>query len=168
MSVSTARRNAPNAAAGEVLITHVFDAPRELVFKAWTDPEHLQRWYAPRGCTTHFVKIDVRPGGTFHSRIRTREAHDCWCIGVYREIVAPERIVFTLVAADEKGDPVEPAQVGMDPEWPKETTVTVTFAEHGGKTKLTLHQTVAETIAKRTGAHPSWIEMLERLAEELA
>jgi uncharacterized protein YndB with AHSA1/START domain len=151
----------------QVFITRVFDAPRDLVFKAWTDPEQLARWYAPRGCAIHFSRIDLRPGGTFHSCIRTSDGHDCWCTGVYREIAAPERIVFTMVAADENGSPVEPADVGMDPDWPRETIVTVTFAELGRKTELTLRQTVSESLAKRTGAHPSWIEMLDRLAEDL-
>ncbi len=151
----------------EVLITRVFDAPRELVFRAWTDPEHLMRWSAPKGCTTHFLKLDFHQGGTFHSCIRSPEGHECWCKGVYREIVVPEMIVFTLEISDEYGNSVEPADVGMDPDWPRETSVTVTFAELGGTTKLTLHQTVPESLAKRTGAHPSWIEMLDRLAEEL-
>jgi uncharacterized protein YndB with AHSA1/START domain len=159
---------APNATDREVLITRVFDAPRELVYAAWTDPEHLQRWYAPRGCTIQFAAIDLRPGGTFHSCIRTPDGHDCWCKGVYREIVAPERIVFTMAIADEHGNLVGPIEAGMDPDWPRETTVTVTFAEQGAQTKLTLHQTVSEELAKRTGAHPSWLDMLDRLAEELA
>ncbi len=169
MTVSEATMNAaPNATDREVLITRVFDAPRELVYAAWTDPEHLQRWYAPRGCTIQFAAIDLRPGGTFHSCIRTPDGHDCWCKGVYREIVAPERIVFTMAIADEHGNLVGPIEAGMDPDWPRETTVTVTFAEQGAQTKLTLHQTVSEELAKRTGAHPSWLDMLDRLAEELA
>jgi len=151
-----------------VVITRVFDAPRELVFKAWTDPEYLKRWYAPKGCTTHFREIDLRQGGAFHCCIRNPKVHDCWSKGVYREIVVPERIVYTIAIADEKGNLVDPADVGMDSDWPRETIVTVTFAAHEGKTKVTLHQTVLESVAKRTGAHPSWIEMLDRLAEELA
>ena len=167
MAVGTAKRSANDVAAEEVLITHIFDAPRELVFEAWTDPEHLKRWFAPRGCTTDFARIDIRPGGSFHSCVRTPDGHECWCLGVYREIVAPERIVFSMTTADANGEPVEPAHVGMDPEWPKETVVTVTLTAHGAKTKLTLHQTVHETVAKRTGAHPGWIDMLDRLAETL-
>ncbi len=150
-----------------VEITRVFNAPRELVFRAWTDREQLLHWFAPRGCTIAFRTLDLRPGGTFHSCILTPSGHQCWCQGVYREIVAPERIVFTMAVADEQGNLVEPADVGMDPDWPRETIVTVTFAELEGKTKLTLRQTVNESLAKRTGAHPSWIEMLDRLAENL-
>ena len=152
----------------EVLITREFDAPRELVFQAWTDPAHLARWYAPNGCSIEFRKIDVRPGGEFHSCIRSPEGHECWCKGVYREVVVPERIVCTLVISDEHGNSVGPVDVGMDPGWPRETVLTVTLAEHQGGTRLTLRQTVLESLAKRTGAYPSWIEMLDRLAEELA
>jgi uncharacterized protein YndB with AHSA1/START domain len=169
MAAGNARSDiAVKAADRDLVITRVFDAPRDLVFRAWTDPEHLKRWYAPRGCTIDFVRLDIRPGGTFHSCIRNPKHHDCWCVGVYHEIAAPERVVYTVAMADENGNRVEAADLGMDPDWPSETVVTVTFAEQGGKTKVTLHQTAPESVAKRTGAHPSWIEMLERLAEELA
>jgi uncharacterized protein YndB with AHSA1/START domain len=137
------------------------------VFQAWTDPGHLKRRYAPEGCTTHFSRIDLRQGGAFHSCVRSPDGHACRCKGVYREIAAPERIVYTLAIADEKGSLVRPADVGMDPERPRETIVTVTFAEHEGRATLALRQTVSESLAKRTGAHPGWIEMLDRLAEDL-
>jgi uncharacterized protein YndB with AHSA1/START domain len=169
MTVSEATMNAvPAATDREVLITRVFDAPRDLVFQAWTDPEHLQRWYAPRGCTIRFAALDLRQGGTFHSCIHTPDGHDCWCKGTYLEVAAPERIVYTMAIADQHGNLLGPVEAGMDSDWPRETTVTVTFAEVGGQTKLTLHQTVSEELAKRTGAHPSWIEMMDRLAEDLA
>lgn len=152
----------------EVFITRVFDAPRELVFKAWTDPVHLARWFAPHGCAITFREIEIREGGSFHSCIHVPEGQDCWCRGDYREIVAPERLVFTMALADEQGNPAEPEEVHKDPDWPQETVVTVTFSEQDGKTLLTLHQSVSETVAKRTGAYPSWLQMLDRLAGELA
>jgi uncharacterized protein YndB with AHSA1/START domain len=151
----------------DVLIARTFDAPREDVFRAWTDPEQLAQWYAPHGCTIAFRELDVREGGAFHSVIHTPDGHDCWCRGVYMELVAPERIVYMLAVADADGNLITPVQAGMDPEWPRETKVTVTFAEHGGKTMLTLHQTVSESLAKRTGAQPSWLQMLDRLEEQL-
>lgn len=169
MTVSEATMTAaPTATDREVLITRVFDAPRELVFQAWTDPEHLQSWYAPRGCTIRFAALDLRQGGAFHSCIHTPDGHDCWCKGTYLEVVAPERIVFTMAIADAHGNLVGPVEAGMDPGWPRETTVTVTFAEQGARTKLTLHQTVSEDLARRTGAYPSWLDMLDRLASTLA
>ena len=155
-------------AAGEVHITRVFDAPRALVFQAWTDPERLAQWHAPRGCTITFSRFDFRPGGTFISTLRTPENYECRCRGVYQEITAPERIRYTLGFSDEEGNLVEPSARGMDPDWPRETTVTVTFAEHDGKTTLTLHQTVSEPLARATGAYPSWLEMFDRLAEGMA
>lgn len=156
------------AAMSDVQITRTFDAPRELVFRAWTDPDRLAQWYAPHGCTIAFRQLDVREGGAFHSVIRTPDGSHCWCRGIYTEVVAPERIVYTMAVADADGNLITPAEAGMDPEWPAETTVTVTFAEHDGKTTLTLHQTVSETVARRTGAHPSWLQMLDRLDEQLS
>ncbi len=160
---SIAELNAP-----QVVITRVFNAPRELVFKAWTDPEQLLLWYAPNGCTIHFRQIDVREGGSFHSCIQTPGGFQCWCTGVYQEITVPERIVYTMAMADEHGNRIQPAAAGHDPEWPAETILTVTFADLGRKTQLTLHQTVSEALAMRTGAHPSWIQMLDRLDEQLS
>ena len=152
----------------DVLITRIFDAPRELVFRAWTDPERLAQWYAPHGCTIAFRHLDVREGGAFHSVIHTPDGKDCWCRGVYSELVAPERIVYTMAVADADGNLIEPAEAGMDPGWQRETTVTVTFAEHDGKTTMTLYQTVSESLAKRTGAHPGWLQMFDRLDEQLS
>lgn len=152
----------------QVEITRHFSAPRERVFDAWSDPQQLALWYAPRRCTVSFQQLDFRPGGEFHSCIRSPEGHQCWCKGVYRTIIEPELIEFTMAVANEQGELVNPVDVGMDPDWPRETVVSVSFADHQGGTQLTLRQTVAESLAKRTGAHPSWLEMLDRLAERLA
>jgi uncharacterized protein YndB with AHSA1/START domain len=132
--------------ARTVRIERMLDAPRELVFDAWTRPEQLLQWYAPRGCTFG----------------------DCWCVGIYREVVRPERIVYTLATADSAGNQIEPAQAGHDPRWPRETLVIVTLAEVRGRTRLTLEQNALESLAKETGAHPSWLQMLDRLDELVA
>lgn len=158
----------PAIVAGEVLITRIFKAPRELVFRAWTEPEHLHRWYAPNGCSIHFARIDMRTGGSFHSCVRTPQGYECWCTGSYLEVVPPERLVFTFAVADPEGKKRTPVEAGMDPEWPEETVVTVTFAHHDEGTKMTLHQTVGEALARKTGAYPSWLQMFDKLAENLA
>jgi uncharacterized protein YndB with AHSA1/START domain len=155
-------------AADEVFIERVFAAPRELVFRAWTDPKQLAAWFAPNGCTIEYRQLDVRTGGSFHSCIHTPDGKECWCIGVYREVVPPERIVMTMEIAGAEGNAIDAKAAGMDPEWPSETVVTITFAESPAGTKLTLHQSVSESLAKRTGAHPSWLQMLDRLAARLA
>ena len=168
MNGSNARPNDAANAERELVITRVFDAPRELVFKAWTDPEHFVRWWGPRGFTTPVCKIDLRLGGAIHFCMRSPEGRDYWCGGVYREIVAPERIVCTDYFADEEGNPVPPTHYGMSADWPAETLLTVTFTEHEGKTTLTLRQTVGASVADREGAQQGWSETLDRLAEELA
>ena len=151
-----------------VSITRTLDAPRELVFRMWTQPELLTRWYAPRRCRLEILRFDFRPGGSFRYRILEPDGSGCLCSGFFTEIVAPERIVYRLFFCDEQGEFVTAMSLGADPEWPDETTITVTFVEHEQRTTMTLHQTVPESVAKRTGAYPSWIEMLERLSEELS
>lgn len=151
-----------------VLIERAFDFAREVVFDAWTNPALLARWFAPRGCTIHFARIDVRAGGGFHSCVRNPEFGDCWTVADFREVVRPERIVFAWRLADAGGNAVSARSQGHDPDWPDETLVTVTFTEKNGGTLVTLAQNVSEALAKRTGAHPSWIQMLDQLDETLA
>jgi uncharacterized protein YndB with AHSA1/START domain len=139
-----------------LVITRILDAPRSLVFKVWTKPKHMVHWLGPRGFATRSCEMDVRPGGTYRACIRSPEGQDYWMQGVYREIVEPERLVFTFAWENEKGEP------GY------ETLVTVTFAEHDGKTKLTFHQAVFESMAERDSHREGWSECLDRLEKYLA
>ena len=139
-----------------LVITRVFDAPRELVWKAWTEPERVKRWWGPKGFTAPFCKIDLRVGGVFLYCMRSPEGKDYWNTGVYREIVEPERLVFTYAFEDATGKPGH------------ETLVTVTFVEHDGKTKLTMHQAIFESVTVRDAHGRGWIETLDRLAAYLA
>ena len=124
MSASTSAIAKP--AERELVITRLFDAPRDLVFEAWTDPKHLAQWWGPRDYPAAQVKLDVRPGGAWRHCLRSTETgNDLWHRGVFREVVAPERLVFTF-AWEEDGER------GL------ETLVTVTFADDGGKTRMTL------------------------------
>jgi uncharacterized protein YndB with AHSA1/START domain len=147
----------------EVFIKETFNASIERVFEAWTNPEKLMKWYAPEGCTIHFKKIEIETGGQFHSCISNPQFGDCWCVGEYKEIIPNSKIVFTMINADENANPINPTEIGMDPDWPGETLVTVTLTEENGKTKLQLRQTVAEELAKKTGAYPSWLQMLKNM-----
>lgn len=155
-------------AADLVVITRDFSAPRELVFDAWSSAASLERWYAPVGCTLKVYSLDFRAQGAFHTGIIAPGGYECVVRGVYEEIVRPERIVFSMWNANSAGDPVEPAEIGMDPEWPRETRLTVTFEEIGKKTRMTLEQTVRREVAERTGAYPSWLQMLDRLEDLVA
>ena len=154
-----ARKNSPTTeqAASELVLTRVFDAPRRLVFEAWTEPEHLERWQgAPRGFTVTAHEVDLRPGGPYRVCMRSPEGVDHWLQGVYREIVEPERLVFTHAWLDAEGKPGN------------ETLVTITLTERGGKTELTLHQTAFESVESRDGHRAGWTSTFDRLAEYLA
>ena len=158
-------KNKPDTAS-EVNITRVFDASRELVFSAWTDPDLLLKWFAPDGCTIRFTELDIRKGGSFHSCITNPKFGDCWCKGVYHEVIFPERIEYSISMSDADGNIIDPVESGKDPGWPKETKVTVLFTEYEGKTKLVLTHSVSSMLAKKTGAYDGWIQMLERLDKE--
>jgi uncharacterized protein YndB with AHSA1/START domain len=124
-----------NVGERDLVITRTFDAPRELVFKAWTDPEHLQHWWGPKGFTFGVAKFDFRPGGIFHYSMRSPDGHEMWGKFVYREIVAPEKIVFVNSFSDEKGNIT---RAPFSPTWPLEILNTLTLSENDGKTTLTL------------------------------
>ncbi|MFA4965976.1 MAG: SRPBCC domain-containing protein [Thermoleophilia bacterium] len=154
--------------ARELVVTRVLEAPRDLVFKAWTEPERLLRWWGPKGFTTPAASVDLRVGGAFHYCMRSPEGQEYWGLGVYREIVVPERIVYTDSFADAEGEPVSPSHYGMSDSHPAEALMTVTLAELEGRTQLTVRHGIPESSEEREGAQQGWTEMLERLAEELA
>src|ERR1700688_4411146 len=90
----------------EVVFTRVFDAPRGLVFKVWTDPKHVAQWWGPHGFTNPVCELDARPGGAIRIHMRGPDGTIYPMTGVYREIVEPERLVFTSVPLDKNGDPL--------------------------------------------------------------
>jgi uncharacterized protein YndB with AHSA1/START domain len=145
-----------NSGERELIITRVFDAPPGLVFKAWTEPERLARWSGPRGFTTVSSTMDLRPGGAYRACIRSPEGADHCMRGVYREIVEPERLVFTFAWEEADGTPG------------REMLVTVSFAEHEGKTRMTFHQALFESVADRDGHRDGWSSSFDMLAEYLA
>lgn len=147
----------------ELLITHLFDASRDIVFGAWTNPEQLRHWYAPDGCTVEFTTIDPTQGGNFHSCIHDPVHGECWVKGTYLEVVLNQKLVFTMVMSDEVGNSVSSVEAGKSEDWPETQITTVTFESIGQQTKVTIHQTVSEEEAKKTGAYQSWIKMLNKL-----
>jgi len=155
-------------AEGPLVITRTFDAPRSRVFKAWTDPTILKRWWGPTGFTLPFCTVDLRPGGTIHYCMRAPDGKEYWGKGVYRAIVEPERIIYTDTFSDEKGNVTSPTQYGLSADWPMESLVTVTFAEERGKTLLTLESAVGSVpVDELEMCRQGWSESLDRLAAEL-
>jgi uncharacterized protein YndB with AHSA1/START domain len=141
----------------ELVITRVLDAPVERVWKAWTDPEEIKKWWGPAQFTAPVIKNDLRVGGSYLYNMRSPDGQDFWTTGTFREIVTNERIVLTDSFADEKGNVVPPSHYGMDG-IPVETEITVTFEEQNGKTKLTIrHAGISDEQAKA-----GWNESLDK------
>jgi len=136
------------------------------------DAEHFAQWFGPREVAIPFCRIDPRPGGGLHFCHRLGDGTEVWVKGVYRELVAPQRLVFALGFVDAGG---RPAAHPMFPDWPLDTVIltTVTFADLRGKTQLTVRQvlepaaaTAKETVrGERQAAQAGWAETLDRLEE---
>ena len=154
---ATAKPNAATEPGDRVLVvTRVFDAPRRLLFQAWTRKEHLDRWCAPRGFTIPYSEGEPCPGGAWRCCMRAPDGVEHWLSGTYREVVENELLVFTHAWEDERG------QRGH------ETVVTVRFADQDGKTKLTFHQAIFDSVEARDGHAGGWTECLDRLVDHLA
>lgn len=144
------------ASERELVITRLLDAPPALVFRMWTDPAHLVRWLGPRGFRAHSVRLDLRPGGAWRAAIRSPEGRDHVMQGIYREIVADAKLVFTFAWLGEDGAPGH------------QTVVTIGLAAEGARTRLTFHQALFETVDARDSHRGGWSSSLDRLAEALA
>jgi uncharacterized protein YndB with AHSA1/START domain len=163
-----------NDAASEFVISRVFDAPRELVFKMWTDPKHMAKWFGPRSFTNPTCELNPHKGGAHRVVMRSPDGVDYPVKGVYWEVVEAERIVMTQDCSEHP-----PGWHDLvDPNRPKDNSnpagillTTVTFEDVSGKTKLTV-RTRFETAAIRDamlkmGMTEGWSQTLDRLAEHL-
>lgn len=133
--MTTKKQPTENTTGRELVISRVFDAPRNLVWQVWTDPEHLKRWFGPKGFTMSACSLDLRPGGVFHYGMKSPDGHEMWGKWIFKEIMPPEKLVVVASFSDAKrGVTRHPASTT----WPLETLSTTTFTEHAGKTTLTL------------------------------
>ena len=161
----------------EIVITREFDAPRERVWKAWTEPELVKQWWGPEQFTAPSIKIDLRVGGKYifamHGPAGSEWDKDMYSAGVYKEIVPNEKLVVTDYFSDENGNKLPPAQYGQDAAFPSEMKVTVLFEEIGkGKTRLSIVYPKPETEAQfqamlKSGMQEGWNSSLNKLAEAL-
>jgi predicted 3-demethylubiquinone-9 3-methyltransferase (glyoxalase superfamily)/uncharacterized protein YndB with AHSA1/START domain len=140
-------------------LTRVFDAPRELVWRAWTDPKHLAQWFGPRGFTSSVPELDLRVGGALRIVMHGPDGNDYPMKGVFREVVAPERLVFGNIAIDKDGNHL------------LEGETTVILEEQGDKTKLTLHAYAKGLVPiapqMLAGMEAGWSQSLDKLGETL-
>ncbi len=170
-------QNSPAAESDELdfVITRIFDAPRTLVFQAWTDPRHVTHWWGPKGFSNPVCQMDVRPGGAHRVVMRSPEGVDYPITGHFQEIVEPERIVMTMDCAEhppEWHDAVKPNRQPGDNNPAGVMVQTVTFEDLNGKTKLTIRtrfksREIQQAMLK-LGMTEGWTGSLDRLAEVLA
>ena len=156
------------------VISRVFDAPRDKVWKAWTEVERLKQWWGPKGFVVTHCKVDLRPGGIMHYCLRTPDGNEMWGKFAYREIVKPERLVWINSFSDkEGGTTVHP----MSPDWPREMLTKVTFEEQGGKTKVTVQWTPVDASTEverktfedgRSSMQQGWTGTFEQFEQYLA
>jgi uncharacterized protein YndB with AHSA1/START domain len=142
----------PSATGIDLVINRVFDAPRDLVFMAWTRFDHAMHW-APKGFTITEFRMDLRPGGAWRLVMRSAEGKDYPQGGVIREVIPPERLVYTF-AWDESPE--------------EETLIELTLVERGGKTEMTFRQSGFRTVESRNGHAEGWGEAFDSLAEAVA
>jgi uncharacterized protein YndB with AHSA1/START domain len=132
---------ANNVKKEDLVVTRIIDAPLEMVWKAWTDPEQVKRWWGPKNYISPTCKIDLREGGKYIFCMRAPEdqgGQDSYTSGVYKEIVPMERLEFTQSLSDQDGNRIDPAQVGMPPDFPKEIRTVIVFKAKGNMTELTI------------------------------
>jgi len=162
---------AGNVRMEDLVVTRIIDAPLELVWRAWTDPEHVKRWWGPKYYTSPTCRIDLRVGGKYVFCMRAPQdqgGQDSYTAGVYKKIVPMERLEFTQGLSDQDGNPIDPAQLGMPPDFPKELRTSVVFKAKGAMTELTITEynwTVGQMfVYSLAGLHQS----IDKLAESLA
>ncbi len=155
--------------ANRMVVVRVFDAPREVVWRTWTDQKYVMQWWGPKGFTTPFCEMDFRVGGKFLICMRSPDGHALWSGGEYHEIVLHEKIVSSMYFADEQGNKVESAHYGIKHEAIDDAHDVTTFEDLGNnRTKLTFIGNETMENAKDTGQLEGWSQILEKFAAVLA
>lgn len=148
-----------------VVIERTFEAPVDLVWRMWTEPQHFQKWYGPHGFSVPVADMDLRVGG---KRLICMASPDgsmkMWTVGEYTEIVPPERLVYTESPADENGNVVSPAAMGMPDGYPATTRVIVQLTDIGGRTKMVMTHA---GVPAESGAGGGWQQAFDKLVDHL-
>lgn len=143
-----------------LLLTRVFNAPRELVFKVWTDPEHFGKWWGPQGFSLDVIRMDVRPGGMFLGCQKSPDGTQAmWGKFVYQEVVVPEKLVFIQSFSDENGNTV---RAPFNAHWPLEIMNIITLEETDGKTTLTMQGGPVNATAEEQAAFDEMAPMVKQ------
>lgn len=163
--------SAVNSPKEDLVITRIIDAPIELVWRAWTDPKHVTRWWGPKYYTSPNCRIDLREGGRYVFCMRAPQdqgGQDSYTAGVYKKIVPMERLEFTQCLADKDGNPIDPAQVGMPPDFPKEIRTQVLFRAKGNMTELVITEYDWPVSQMSVYSYAGMQQSIDKLAVSLA
>jgi len=148
-----------------IVIERIFDAPVDLIWQMWTDPEHFKKWYGPRGFTVPVAEMDMRVGG---KRLVCMASPDgrmkMWTTGEYTEIVLNERLIYTESPSDKDGNAVSPSAMGMPEGYPATTEITVLLENLDGRTKMVMTHA---GVPASSGAGGGWEQAFDKLAEHL-
>ena len=152
-----------------MVVTRIFDAPRELVWKAWTDPKYVMQWWGPKGFTVTVCQMDFRVGGKLLCCTKTPDGQEFWNAVEYHEIVPYEKIVSLMYFSDSKGNKIEPAELGIEHEAVDGAYDVTIFEDLGnGQTKLTFIGNEPMESAKNSGQMEGWNQILEKVAAVIA
>jgi uncharacterized protein YndB with AHSA1/START domain len=158
--------HSPTTKTGDLVITRTFDAPRALVWKAWTDPQHVMRWWGPAEFTAPAAQIDLRVGGKYLFCMKSAEA-EYWNAGTYLELVPPERLVYNDTLSDSLGNPVPGSYYGMEGDVVSYMMVTVTLEDVGGKTRMTIRHRLPDSEPLIPQMYEGWNGSFDKLAASL-
>jgi uncharacterized protein YndB with AHSA1/START domain len=147
----------------KLTIIRDFEAPREQVWKAWTEPNQIKKWWGPKYFRTPVSEMDLRTGGRYFNCMRSPEGRDYCSTGVYREIIPPKRLVMSDSFADEQGRVVSATHYGMSEDFPLELTIRLTLEERDGGTRLTLEHLGFPHDEDCEGARAGWNESFDKL-----
>jgi len=152
----------------DLVITRIFDAPRETVWKYWSDSEYFRKWWGPKDFTCPFSRMEFRKGGKYLHAMKSKEGQEFWSTGIFKEIVPMERIVATDSFADKDGNIVPSTHYGME-DFPLELEITVTFEDLGDKTRMKLVHSGIENIGAtmRRDMEQGWNESLDKMEEHI-
>ena len=155
----------------DLVVTRIVDAPIELVWKAWTDPAHVVRWWGPKYYTSPSCQIDFREGGKFVFAMRAppdQGGQDSYTGGVYQKIVPMERLEFTQSITDKDGAKIDPALAGLPPDFPKEIRTVVVFKAKGNMTELTITEYDWTVSLMYVYSYAGLQQSIDKMAEALA
>jgi uncharacterized protein YndB with AHSA1/START domain len=160
-----------NVIKEDLVIKRIIDAPLEMVWKAWTEPEHVMRWWGPKNYTSPSCKIDLREGGRYIYCMRAPKeqgGQDSYTTGIYKKIIPMERLEFTQSLSDKDGNKIDPAQAGMPPDFPKELRTVIVFKAKGEMTELTITEYDWTVSQMYVYSYAGMQQSLDKLAESLA